>query len=116
MLFEATGLKMGSRNVVGPPLSTTPAAGWKPGNGGMGDAIPYEEKGEKGVGCGWNMPPLVPALYLLKEAVKQAPAKRFRSALKFSRFVVWFRETTTQHRTQENQGVYGLVYSRCRTG
>jgi hypothetical protein len=55
-LWMLTGLKMGSRNTVGPPLSTTkPLAAWKGAKLGRGGAAPYDEKGEYGVGCGWNI-------------------------------------------------------------
>jgi hypothetical protein len=47
---------MGSRNTVGPPLSTTkPLAAWKGAKSGRGGATPYDAKGEYGVGCGWNI-------------------------------------------------------------
>jgi hypothetical protein len=53
--FVAT--KMGSRNTVGPPLSTTkPLAAGKGAKSGIGGATPYDDaKGEYGVGCGWNI-------------------------------------------------------------
>jgi hypothetical protein len=55
-LWMLTGLKMGSRKIVGPPLSTTkPLAAWKGAKLGIGGAAPYDEKGEYGVGCGWNI-------------------------------------------------------------
>ena len=57
---------MGSANTVGPPL-TKPLAGEKgAAKLGMGGATPYDEKGEYGVGCGWNIAFVlcsVPALY-----------------------------------------------------
>ena len=65
-VFGATGLKMGSANTVGPPL-TKPLAGEKgAAKLGRGGATPYDEKGEYGVGCGWNIALVgcfLPALY-----------------------------------------------------
>lgn len=52
---------MGSRKLVGPPLSTTGGAEGNPAK--FCDVTPYEAKGEYGVACGWNI--LLSAQFLL---------------------------------------------------